>query len=114
MTYDEGQICPFSSSPPRREAWPRLEDRALASVNQILDLILHAGKIMLESGAETSRVEDTIEKLGCACGALKADAFSILGFIIYIMKYMCQHHKGLIHTKKAIPYCGYSFAISRL
>lgn len=48
----------------------------LASVNQILDLVLHAGKIMLESGAETSRVEDTIEKLGHACGALKADAFA--------------------------------------
>lgn len=48
----------------------------MVSVNQILDLVLHAGRIMLQSGAETYRVEDTIEKLGYACGATKVDAFA--------------------------------------
>ena len=38
--------------------------KALADLRDILDIVLLAGKLLLESGAETWRVEETIHRLG--------------------------------------------------
>ena len=35
-------------------------DRAALTKNQVMDLAMDMGKILLKSGAETSRVEDTM------------------------------------------------------
>lgn len=44
---------------------------------QILDITVLAGEIMLKNGAETSRVEDTIFHIAKALGAVKAESFVI-------------------------------------
>ncbi len=46
-----------------------------------LDCILELGSLLLDCGAEVSRVEDTLCRLGAACGALRTDAFVIPSMI---------------------------------
>lgn len=46
-------------------------------MNKILSIIMDIGEQMLLSGAEVSRVEECIRRLGAACGALRTDAFII-------------------------------------
>lgn len=51
-------------------------------------LIMHMldlGEIMLESGAEVSRVEDTITRLGKAYGFVRVDTFTIIYSIVVTM-----------------------------
>ena len=45
------------------------------NAEQILDLCLRAGDIMLKSGAETTRVEETIDRIGRTSGAIKVESF---------------------------------------
>lgn len=50
------------------------------SANQledIMNLTVLAGEIMLKNGAETSRVEETMDHIARACGASKAESFVI-------------------------------------
>jgi uncharacterized membrane protein YjjP (DUF1212 family) len=47
-----------------------------SSLEQMLDLCLRAGNIMLQSGAETSRVEETITRIGWAFGAQTVHTFA--------------------------------------
>ena len=47
----------------------------------LLDCLLEAGQLMLESGAEISRVEDTLMRIGKAYGARHVDAFVITSII---------------------------------
>lgn len=47
----------------------------------LLCLALDVGEGMLRSGAEISRVEDTIERICCAYGAVHVEVFSIISFI---------------------------------
>lgn len=42
-----------------------------------MTLTVSAGEIMLKNGAETSRVEETMEHIARACGAVKAESFVI-------------------------------------
>lgn len=58
----------------------RLEeaDRAKAYLSRVLDI----GQLMLQSGGEVSRVEDSIRRLCVAFGAERADVFSITSSII--------------------------------
>ena len=47
----------------------------------LLDCLLEMGELMLENGAEISRVEDTILRIGMAYGAKHVDAFVITSLI---------------------------------
>lgn len=54
-------------------------------LEQILDLVLLAGEVLLRNGAETCRVEETVEHMGRASGAQKVEAFVIpTGVIVTI------------------------------
>lgn len=48
---------------------------------ELLDCLLEAGQLLLESGAEISRIEDTITRIGKAYGARQVDAFVITSLI---------------------------------
>ena len=57
-------------------------------LNKLLKISTLAGKIMLESGAETYRVEDTISRICIAYGAHTADSFVIpTGIIVTVTHY---------------------------
>lgn len=45
--------------------------------NEIMDVCLLAGKIILESGAETHRVEDTMNRIAAAFGRTESHSFSM-------------------------------------
>lgn len=47
------------------------------TLDQITELTILAGEIMLRNGAETSRVEETMGYMARACGALKVESFVI-------------------------------------
>lgn len=46
-------------------------------MNEILENVVYAGKILLESGAEIYRVEETIQRMAINCGVETADAFVV-------------------------------------
>ena len=50
--------------------------KALSDLRDILDIVLLAGKLLLESGAETWRVEDAIHRLGCGLGADSMETYT--------------------------------------
>ena len=47
----------------------------------LLDCMLEMGELLLDCGAEISRVEDTLERVGKAYGANRVDVFAIPSFI---------------------------------
>ncbi len=51
--------------------------------NEIIDVCLLAGKIMLQNGAETSRVEDTMVRIAAAFGCDESHSFSTPTGIIF-------------------------------
>lgn len=51
--------------------------------NEIMDVCLLAGKIILESGAETHRVEDTMNRIAAAYGRKESHSFSMPTAIIF-------------------------------
>lgn len=50
--------------------------------NKHLGMILDAGELLLQSGAEVSRVEDTIQRLCRRCGFIRVDVFTITSSIV--------------------------------
>jgi uncharacterized membrane protein YjjP (DUF1212 family) len=55
------------------------------NVREIMSIAMLAGEILLRNGAETYRVEETIEHIGRACGATRVEAFVIpTGIIVTI------------------------------
>jgi uncharacterized membrane protein YjjP (DUF1212 family) len=51
-----------------------------------LEVCLLAGKLMLQSGAETSRVEDTMMRIAASCGFKESHSFVTPTVIIFAMK----------------------------
>ena len=47
----------------------------------LLDCVLDMGELLLDAGAEVSRVEDTLSRLGRAYGAMRMDVFVITSII---------------------------------
>ena len=45
-------------------------------MEQLVDLVLHAGELLLTSGAEIYRVEETIERMGRAAGFVQVEGFA--------------------------------------
>ena len=59
------------------------------NLNKLLKVSTLAGKILLESGAETYRVEETIVRICLAFGAENAESFVIpTGIIVTITQMM--------------------------
>ena len=52
------------------------------NINHILKSVLDVGEIMITSGAEVNRVEDTIQRMMCAYGCVKVDVFTITSSIV--------------------------------
>lgn len=64
-----------------------LLEKRIMDLNKLLKVSTLAGKIMLESGAETYRVEETISRICIAFGAHTADSFVIPTGIIVTVTY---------------------------
>lgn len=55
--------------------------------NEVLENAVYAGKILLESGAEIYRVEETIQRIALNCGMYDADAFVLpTGIMVSVKK----------------------------
>lgn len=62
--------------------------------DRILAGILDVGEIMLVSGAEVNRVEDTVQRMATAFGCNRVDVFTITSSIV-----VTAHRDGEIHTQ---------------
>lgn len=50
---------------------------SVITLREAMDLTILAGEILLKNGAETSRVEETMERIGLACGLACVETFVI-------------------------------------
>lgn len=50
--------------------------------NRLLHLLLDMGEMLLDSGAEIKRVEDTLQRIGCAYGSARMNVFVITSSIV--------------------------------
>lgn len=64
-------------------------------VNEILNVIIELGRMMLSNGAETYRVEDTIYRVGKSLGLLSIDIFVVPTAIIIT----AEGNEGFDHTE---------------
>ena len=55
--------------------------------SRLLDCMLEMGDLLLDSGAEISRTEDTLTRMGLAYGALRVDVFVITSIISISMEF---------------------------
>ena len=58
-----------------------------AEQSDLLDCLLRMGDLLLDAGAEISRVEDTLSRLGTAYGAMRTDVFVITSMISMTMEF---------------------------
>jgi len=55
----------------------------MASTREIVAVLLWTGRLLLENGAEITRVEDTLERMGLALGLKKVEVFATpTGFVV--------------------------------
>ena len=64
----------------------------------LLDSMLEMGELLLDCGAEVSRVEDTLSRLGAAYGAERTDVFVIPSIISISMEFAGE--KALTETRR--------------
>lgn len=69
-------------------------------VKELLNLAVYAGKIMLENGAETYRVEDSIERICKSFDGVSAEPFPIQTGIFVSIKYKNEVYTSIIRVKK--------------
>ena len=55
--------------------------------NRMLHQLMHVGELLLISGAEIRRVEETISRMGKAYGAKETDVFVITSSIVVTMTF---------------------------
>lgn len=66
-------------------------------LREIMSITLLAGEVLLRNGAETYRVEETMEHVGLACGAQRVEAFVIpTGIIVTIST---EHGEATLCTR---------------
>ncbi|GAB4193844.1 MAG: threonine/serine exporter family protein [Roseiflexaceae bacterium] len=65
-------LAELLSLPPPSDGQPHLDRDAL---REVLVIAMRAGQLMLENGANTSRVEETIDRIGTALGAQGLEVF---------------------------------------
>ncbi len=66
--------------------------------SDLLDCMLEMGDLLLDSGAEVSRVEDTLTRMGKAYGAGRMDVFVITSIIIMTMEF--AEGEGITETRR--------------
>ena len=66
--------------------------------NGLLDCLLEMGELLLDAGAEISRVEDTLSRMGTAYGAQRMDVFVITSIISMTMEFPGQ--EALTETRR--------------
>lgn len=71
--------------------------------NRLLHLLLDMGEMLLASGAEINRVEDTLQRIGRAYGAAKMNVFVITSSIVITMER--TDGELLTHTRR-VNYTG--------
>lgn len=59
--------------------------------NKLLSCMLDIGEEMLRCGAEISRVEDTVERIGLAYGMERVDVFTITSSIVVTLRIDAEH-----------------------
>ncbi len=55
--------------------------------SDLLDCLLRLGDLLLDAGAEISRAEDTLSRMGAAYGAMRTDVFVITSMISMTMEF---------------------------
>ena len=60
---------------------------SITEQEQLLDCLLEMGDLMLDAGAEISRAEDTLSRMGAAYGAARTDVFVITSLISMTMEF---------------------------
>jgi uncharacterized membrane protein YjjP (DUF1212 family) len=75
--------------------WVRVMDS-----NEILNIAAEAGKIMLESGGETYRVEETMTRISLALGIIEAESYATPTILMLSLK---DENGNFISTMKRIP-----------
>ena len=63
--------------------------------NAILHELLNLAEIMLTNGAEVSRVEETLNRMGHAYGATQMNVFAITSSIVVTMKNIHKPEESL-------------------
>lgn len=76
--------------------------KALADLRDILDIVLRAGKLLLENGGETWRVEDTVHRLGIGLGAEGMEVYPTPTGIIVSSMLAGEHRAHIIR----VPHLG--------
>lgn len=64
-------------------------------IDEILNLVIMAGEILLTNGAETYRVEDTVERIGRAAGMKSVEPFATPTVIVVTL----ENPHGFVRTK---------------
>lgn len=93
---------------PQRESQELVEQRVRDELRDVLALALRAGQIMLESGANTSRVEETVHHIGAALGAEAMDVYATPSGIIGSI------HAGGEHRTRVLRVATNSVSLSRI
>ena len=70
------------------------------NLTRLLNLAVYAGKILLENGAETYRVEDSIERICNSVNGVFAEPFPIPTGIFVSLKYEDEVYTSIIRIKK--------------
>ena len=70
--------------------------------SQMLSLILDLGEMLLVSGAEVNRVEDTIKRLAAAYGFQRTDVFTITSSIVVTVR--DASNQTLTETRRILSY----------
>ena len=73
------------------------------SPNAILHELLNLAEIMLTNGAEVSRVEETLNRMGHAYGAIQMNVFAITSSIIVTMLFPEGEEYTQTHRITTIP-----------
>ena len=66
-----------------------------------LHIFLDMGDALLNSGAEIFRVEDTLNRMGYACGAAQMNVFVITSSIVITMEFPGEGARPLRHPPAA-------------
>lgn len=75
--------------------------------NEILHEILNMGEAMLANGAEVNRVEDTINRMGAAYGAIQMDVFVITSCMVVTMVF--SDDSNITETRRITKALGTDF-----
>ncbi|MDP4083343.1 MAG: threonine/serine exporter family protein [Bacillota bacterium] len=75
-------------------------EKRKAQINEIMEVCLLAGKVMLQSGAETYRVEDTMMRMATACGINETHSYVTPTGIVFSAEYMEETKTKLIRISE--------------